>query len=258
MGIFRSDQCVVCGRSIRGLEDARKEGKLWFCSPSHHLSYRGPSETKARRRTGRRVLKWVVIVFVLLVVLAVIPALTGYGKKNSSSRSNHVRRASRARTTQDHPVALGKVGGAYGGWRLRVTSVTPSAVQFLGDQRRRVPEHGQEFMVAVTAKFSGGGHTPVRELFERTYVLGSHHVFYSADSGDLNCAARMPQHPSNAARPLNEKTGDVFPETTVKGHLCFEVASNDLKALVLYVDAPGCNTSKTADTCTKRMWYALR
>ena len=207
MGIFHSPQCVVCGRSVRGLEDARKEGKLWFCSPSHHLSYRGPSEAKTRKRTGRRIVKWVVIVFALLIVLALIPAFVGKDKVKTTSSTN--RRTSTVRNTQNHPVPLSKVGGAYGGWRLRVTAVRPSAVLFLGDnylgyERQRVPPEGQDFMVSVVAKFTGGGRTSTQDLFERVSVTGVHNVAYQPDAGDLNCARTVPRKAEKVTRPLNE------------------------------------------------------
>jgi len=32
-------ECAFCGRDVRGLPDARKEGRVWFCTPSHQLSY---------------------------------------------------------------------------------------------------------------------------------------------------------------------------------------------------------------------------
>ena len=148
MGIFRSPKCVVCGRSVRGMEDAREEGKLWFCSPSHHLDYRGPSGTKKRKR---KVKKWVLIFVGLFVLLLILPALLA-GKKNGKSASTKgnarpVAHTTGVRNSQDHPVPMGKVGGAYGGWRLRITTVRPSAVSFLGDnylgyERQRVPPEG--------------------------------------------------------------------------------------------------------------------
>jgi hypothetical protein len=108
----------------------------------------------------------------------------------------------------------------------------------------------------VVAKYAGGGDTTLPGLFNRTYVIGSHNFAYGPDSIDLNCATNYPPHPP-AVRPLNENDTAVFSGTTVKGHLCFAIAKNDADALVLYVDAPGCNTAKTKDTCTRQIWFAL-
>jgi hypothetical protein len=110
-------------------------------------------------------------------------------------------------------------------------------------------------MVFVAAKYSGDGYAHLRSLLKRLYVTGSHSVYYEADSGDLNCAARLP---STSSKPLNETNTLVFPVHTVEGHLCFLIANNDAKALVLYVDRPGCNTSASHDNCTDRVWFALR
>ncbi len=265
--LFGSHQCVYCGRSVRDAPDARKIGNQWFCSQGHFVSYKGPSGEKkgAARgpvRTVRKILKWTGIVFLVLGVIGLIASLAGYGTKSKSNNSvgqQHQAVASVShRNTQDNPVPLHANGGAYDGWQLRITSVTPKAVSLLGTQTQTVPVHGQEFMVSVSARFSGGGHTAVRDLFRRMYVLGSHNVFYLADSGDLNCSTTPPKHQEHVSRPLNEATRDVFPATTVKGHLCFQIATNDVASLVLYVDPPGCNKSKTTDTCTRHVWFALR
>jgi hypothetical protein len=205
-----------------------------------------------------RVVMWVVIVFALFVGILVVSAIVGDLKHTGKTTTvESVSLPASLRNTQDHPHPLGKFGGAYDGWRLRVTSVRPSAVALLGAIRQRVPAAGQEFMVRVVATYTGQGHTTLPALFKRTYVIGSHNVAYAPDSGDLNCATRFPP-PPNAVRPLNENVTTVFPGTTVKGHLCFAIAKNDAKALVLYVDAPRCNTAKTRDTCTKQVWFALR
>jgi hypothetical protein len=136
-------------------------------------------------------------------------------------------------------------------------SVTPTAAQFLGQQRRQILPGGQELMVSIAATYKAGGYAGIRGLLRRLYVDGSHDVFYSPDSGDLNCAAA-----ANAAqpdRPLNELTRSVvFSGHTVEGHLCFQIASNDAKSAVLFVNSPRCGGSKKYDTCTKKVWFALR
>jgi hypothetical protein len=240
---------------VRGLPDARKEGNRWFCSQGHFLSYRGDfgdSRPRKRLRRTRAVLKWALLSFgafsLLAVALALVPAL---GDENKSNPRGGKRAT--APNSPSHAVALGKVGGAYRGWRLRITSVTPNAVSFLGDEQRN-PPHAREFRVSVTATYRGPGHATLQDLFDRTYVKGSHNVAYSADSGDLNCARQMPDDPWSAVRPLNQgQARDVFSGATVRGHLCFAVAANDAKTLALFVEPKGCSLA-----CTKRLWFALR
>jgi hypothetical protein len=139
------------------------------------------------------------------------------------------------------------------GWRLRIVSVTPNAVSFLGQKRERIPPGGQELMVSIAATLKAGGHAPLKDLLGRLYVDGSHAAYYSPDSGDLNCAKTAT--PSRLVRPLNETNTLVFSGRTVRGHLCFQIAKNDATSVVLYVDRPG---SKTSNTCTKQVWFALR
>jgi hypothetical protein len=111
-------------------------------------------------------------------------------------------------------------------------------------------------MVSIAATFKGGGHANVSDLFDRTFVSGSHRIAYEPDSGDLNCTPT--RHPSRLARPLNDSVALVFSEHGARGHLCFAVAENDVQTLALYVDAPGCNTSRTVESCAKQVWFALR
>jgi hypothetical protein len=141
------------------------------------------------------------------------------------------------------------------GWRLRVTSATPRAIHLFGPDRERIPPGGQEFMVSIAATYGGGGYAPIRELTSRLYADGSHSVFYTPDAGDYNCAKSTAPRPR---RPLNETRALVFPGRTLKGHLCFLIAENDARSLVLYVDKPGCRTLKKYDDCTQRVWFALR
>jgi hypothetical protein len=253
----RRDRCEVCGRPVRGLPDARKEGKLWFCSQGHFLSYTGDfggSTSRRPLRTVRKVVKWTLLVCGVLFVAIVVAAIAGVGNESQGDSNRPAGERAAVRNSQADPLPLGKVGGVGGGWRLRVTSVVPNAVSFLGDERQR-PQNAQEFRVSISATFAGAGHTAMRDLFARAYVIGTHHVAYSADGGDLNCAARMPGDPWRAARPLNQRSGaDVFSGATVRGHLCFAVARNDAKTLVLFVHPPGCGLN----TCTKRVWFALR
>jgi len=107
-------------------------------------------------------------------------------------------------------------------------------------------------MISIGASYKAGGYAGVRGLLRRLYVAGSHHVFYLPDSGDLNCAAATSA--SRLDRPLNELTHRiVFSSHTVEGHLCFQIASNDAKSAVLFVNSPRCGASTKYDTCTKKV-----
>jgi hypothetical protein len=189
----------------------------------------------------------------LLIVLSIAVAIFDGGGGTATKRKTSV--ASSRLGTQAHPIPLRHTGGVWGGWRLRVTSVAFQAAQLLGSEPRRLPPGGREVMVSVAAKFNGGGHAYVSDLFDRTFVTGLHRIAYEPDSGDLNCAL---SHSSRLARPLNESVALVFSDHGKRGHLCFAVAENDVKTLALYVDAPGCNTSRTVESCAKQVWFALR
>jgi hypothetical protein len=91
----------------------------------------------------------------------------------------------------------------------------------------------------------------------RLYIDGSHHVFYSPDSGALNCSAAASS--TRLDRPLNELARRVvFSGHTIEGHLCFQIASDDAKSAVLFVNSPRCGGSTKYDTCTKKVWFALK
>jgi hypothetical protein len=262
-----ASRCAFCG-STDASRSGRREGKLWFCSQSCFLQYESragqrhglkhrplPAFANAnRRRRGsrvRRAVRWVLIGVGLLVALSIVGAIVG-GETGSKSDAS---RAAKRGASRSRPVPLHHVGGVWNGWRLRVLSVTPSAVQLLGHERQPIAAGGQEFMVSLAASYRGGGYGRVRDLVRRLYVDGSHGVYYSPDSGDLNCAARLP---AASGSPMNETRALVFAGHSTRGHLCFQIAKNDAKTLALYVDRPGCNTSKRHDTCTRRVWFALR
>jgi hypothetical protein len=205
----------------------------------------------------RQTVKRTLAVLATLVAIAVVAQIALDATSSNTPRnadSGPVRLA--AGGQRSNPVPLHTVGGVWNGWRLRVRSVTPNAVMFLGHDRLRTPAGGRELMVSIAVTYGGRGQAGIRGLLRRLYVDGSHSAYYAPDSGDLNCAASAT--PSALDRPLNESRAVVPSRRHVRGHVCFEISANDAGSLVLYVDRPGCNTSKTHDNCDHRVWFALK
>jgi hypothetical protein len=191
------------------------------------------------------------------IVVGIVDATKGQKAKTANAgAANKPKIRLAAGGLRSNPVPLHATGGVWEGWRLQVVSVTPTATPFLGQHRQHISPGGQEFMVSVSATYKGGGYKGVRGLLRRLYVAGSHAVYYSPDAGDLNCAATA--YASHLVRPLNETGRIVFSGHKAEGHLCFQIADNDARSLVLFVKRPGCGTSKKYDTCTRKVWFALK
>jgi hypothetical protein len=209
----------------------------------------------------RKVVRWTLGVAGGLVLVAIVVGIVDAtrGEKSKSAdagAANKPKVRLAAGGLRSNPVPLNAIGGVWDNWRLQIVSVTPTATQFLGQHPQRIEPGGQELMVSLAATYKGGGYAGLRGLTRRLYVDGSHGVYYSPDSGDLNCATTA--NATHLVRPLNQTGRVVFSGHTAEGHLCFQIAGNDARSLVLYVDRPGCNTSKTHDNCTRRVWFALR
>jgi hypothetical protein len=210
----------------------------------------------------RRTVRWTLAVlggFVLVgIVVGIVDGTKGGKPQNADAGApNRPKIRLAAGDVRSNPVPFGVGGGVWNGWRLRVISATPTATQFLGHRPREIQPGGQELMVSIAATYKAGGYAGLRGLLRRLYVDGSHNVFYSPDSGDLNCAAARTV--SRLDRPLNELARRVvFSGRTVNGHLCFQIASNDANSAVLFVNSPRCGVSTKYDTCTKKVWFALR
>ena len=159
------------------------------------------------------------------------------------------------RSAPSASVPVGRAGGVWAGWHLRVTSVVPSAAQLLGAGARKTPAGRQDVMVFMTASYTGSGRGRLSDLLGRLYATGTHPIYYEPDSGDLNCTA-VPG--TSSPRPLNELDVVVPSGHSTRGHLCFLIAQGDADSLALYVDRPGCNTSRSRDNCKHRVWFALR
>ncbi|HEY8775154.1 MAG TPA: hypothetical protein VIM33_01605 [Gaiellaceae bacterium] len=266
MSVLRS-RCAVCGWPVES-RSARREGKDWFCSQSCLLQYESAGGRSGGRRAPsrgavgvvRKAVRWTLGVvggFVLVaIVVGIVDATKGQKPKTADAgTANKAKVRLAAGGLRSNPVPLHTIGGVWDGWRLHVESVTPTAAQFLGRHRKSIAPGGREFMLSISVTYKAGGYKGVRGLLRRLYVAGSHAVYYSPDSGDLNCAATA--YDSHLVRPLNETARIVFSGHTAEGHLCFQIASNDARSLVLFVNRPGCGTSKKYDTCTKKVWFAL-
>src|SRR6266511_1552130 len=89
MGLLTAARCSNCGRDVRGLAGARKEGGRWFCSQSCLLqaessgsragSQRTHREARGPLRAVRKFVKWTLIALGLLIVLGIVLAIIGVG-----------------------------------------------------------------------------------------------------------------------------------------------------------------------------------
>ncbi len=94
-------------------------------------------------------------------------------------------------------------------------------------------------MLLAAVAFKGGGSGNVGFDFGgRVFAIGSHNAPYKWTSGLNACApgeSKLP--PPDAISPAVEQDHAVFSGTTLRGHMCFEVAKNDVRSLRLYVTA---------------------
>src|SRR5205814_70899 len=105
MGVIRATRCIRCGRDVRGLPEARKEGGLRFCSQSCYLqhvstaTHAGPyarndvASYPARGAVGGirligKTIKWALILVALAAVALVVAALVGLGRTADKSASS--------------------------------------------------------------------------------------------------------------------------------------------------------------------------
>jgi hypothetical protein len=148
-----------------------------------------------------------------------------------------------------NPIALGAVGDAGEGWRLKVVSATPDATQQVlattngyGEHLNPTPPAGaQDFLVLLSLTYAGGGSGDLSPFFFRLAAMGAHNARYSRTEN--GCGNFLPP-------PVVEEQGSgVFSGQTVTGNVCFQVASNDAGSLLLYV-------SLSLDG--GKRWFALR
>jgi hypothetical protein len=240
------------------MEDARKEGGRWFCSPSCLLQG-SPGRWKNEKRSGavgtvRRIVKWTLIIVGLLVVALIIGAIVGLGGSTKPSASGKQTAVVGAppmprRGDRSHPVPLGRPMRLARQWRLTVRSMQRNADAVvtryvdpkLGVKANGPPSPGAQYVtVAVALEYVGGGSTSITNVEPRIHVIGKHNAAYSN-----YC---IPPHEINGSG-LDET---VFSGHTLRGNLCFEVAQNDARTLRLYVDP------LNYPTRGRRVWFALR
>ncbi len=159
--------------------------------------------------------------------------------------------------SQAHPVPLGRSAPVGGGWFLRVRSVDWNAARAIAAvpgqiATEAVPSAAVEVMLTVTASYGGAGEADVRNDFaDRVFTTGSNLSRpYSWDSGLNDCGPNEAMLPRPDLQPHVGIGGSfVFFGTVLKGHICFEVARLDIRALRLYVLEP-----RSASRAT---WFVL-
>ena len=271
MGL-RAPRCSVCGRDVRGLPDARKEGNEWYCSQGHFLESAAAARAKWKpRRKWRRRIAWTLgTVVVLFVGLVAVGAALGPTEEPQNGSSGDGR---------DDATPLGQSAAVGGGWRLRVLRVTPNANRLVvaaeskrmeghsvGQAAPRLcdpdypcstppPKGAQDFMVLVSLTYAGGGKDSVDAIVSNgIHVIGAHNVSYDVNS--YSCGDVWPT-------PSLQYVDTIYSGRTVRGNICFQIAANDASSLKLYtgppLDAPSGNYFiDLPEGMKERVWFALR
>jgi hypothetical protein len=167
----------------------------------------------------------------------------------TASSSGAVRVSHGALGSRTHPVPIGRAFSIAGGWRLKVVSVIPNATQAIlavrdtGGGANVAPPHGaQDFLVLVEATYTAGGSGNPASLDDSLEAEGAHNALYT--DGNNGCGA-LPSPPA-----FGDSYSDVFSGQTVRGHVCWQIASNDAASLKLdAVPEPGAQGG---------IWFALR
>jgi len=264
MAILRAERCANCGRDVRGLDDARKEGRRWYCSQSCFLQASSTARSGGRRRREggpvrrvARVVKWTLLVLGLLMVALIIAAFAGLGDTSNKTSAQ----TPRARAAKTKPVRLGRVAAVGAGWRLRILPPVAwdagASIAAVPDQygSRTQPAHAQDVMLTVAATFAGGGQSFASGDFAgRVFVMGKHRAQYPLTSGLNGCGPGSAKLPAPDAQTAFEQDSRVYSGTTLSGHICFQVATNDVRSLRLGVSPVETLNGKRGRT----VWFALR
>ena len=132
---------------------------------------------------------------------------------------------------------------------MRVVSVDADATQTVlavtdsaGNHVNQPPPRGvQDFLVGLSVTYTGAGSGDISSLVNSLQTLGSHNVAY--DVRDNPCGLLPPLDLAGAG-PVEVRSGD-----TVTGNVCFQIASNDARSLLLHA----------GDLLLKTdFWFALR
>jgi hypothetical protein len=191
--------------------------------------WKKPERSKPAR-VVRRTVKWTLIVLGLLMVALIVGAVLGFGNKSKSSSGPG------GTGSRSDPVPMGKAADVGGGWRLKVLHVTPNANrQVLAAEKAanplgpwtRVPKGAQDFVVNLVVTYTGGGKGDLHSLLNLGLgAIGAHNASYNLT--DNSCADFLPK------RLDLSQHGDVFSGQTARGKVCFQIAANDAKTLLLY------------------------
>ena len=202
-------------------------------------------------------MKWVVIVLALLVVLALIPAFVGSGTKSRKQAKAAHKTVARGPGSRAHPIPVRRSASVGGGWKLKVVSATPNATRLVlkADSSAKSPARGgQDFMLFVAATYTSGGKSRfggsgLPSFTDQLFAVGKHRAIYRLTTGLSACGPSSVHLPKPDAQGNGE---DIFSGQSVRGNICFEIASNDASTLKLYVERPYNESNKPI------VWFALR
>ena len=158
----------------------------------------------------------------------------------------------------DHPFPLRHTGSVFGHWQLRVDSVTPRANRLV---KRLTPldplvvrDLPQDFMVLVTATYTGPDHARLRNLTDRvgTYGKLKFPMVIRVGFGEINdCGPGKVSLPPPDLQPLIGRNYRVASGQSVHGHICFSIAHADAASLRLWVQPP------FGSLGSRWIWFAL-
>lgn len=271
MGLVRAARCAHCGRSVRGLPDARREGRRWFCSQSCLLQAESSGEGSGRSRPAasgplrvlQKTVKWVLIGAGLIAVASLVAAIVGVGGTGESA-------------TRSNPVPFRHAADIGGGWKMRVLAVTRNANRRVAAASKAMnghtagrsgplcsadypcspppPARAQDFIVYVSLIYAGGGKADAGDIVNYGLrAMGAHNATY--DVGSDSCGDVWP-------KPSLQNAGVLYSGGRVRGQVCFQIAKNDAGTLMLYTgrptDAPEDAVVLGLPENIKQVWFALR
>jgi hypothetical protein len=85
-------------------------------------------------------------------------------------------------------------------------------------------------------------------------AIGAHKAAYPLTSGLNGCGPGEAKLPPPDLDKIIEREGQVFSGTILRGHICFEIASNDARSLSIYVNPLDTGNGPQS----QRIWFALR
>jgi hypothetical protein len=195
----------------------------------------------------------VTALFVLVTSLAVFDAAP------TVSATRHPTVA--IRSSASVPVRLGKQAQVGAGWALRVDLASP-ATWVVGGQVMTIDAGSEEFLLQVTATWSGSGKGDVRSLLRRMWLHGAHSLssdFYSTQSGGGGIGCALKQTPKRWQDITSVGGGRVATHGSIKGRACFQIDQADRLSLTLRVTSPTCHATPLAvSNCAKYVMFKLR